>query len=85
MSIEPHDLHHDFPEFSQQISELKVSDRHFAKLLEEYTAADKEIHLIEEQKEAASDEVLEQLKLKRVALKDELYGMLTKAAAAVEA
>ncbi|WP_028293402.1 YdcH family protein [Oceanobacter kriegii] len=81
MSIEPHDLHHDFPEFNEQISELKVSNRHFAKLFEEYTAIDKEVHRIEEQKEAASNDALEQLKLQRVALKDELYSMLSKAAA----
>ncbi|WP_221800132.1 YdcH family protein [Oceanobacter mangrovi] len=80
MSIEPHDLHHDFPEFNDQISELKVNDRHFAKLMEEYNLIDKEVHLIEEQKQAGSDEVLEQLKLNRISLKDQLYCMLKTAA-----
>ena len=81
MTIEAHDLHHEFPELSAQISELKVSNRHFARLFDEYTSVDKEVHLIEEQKEAASDDRTEQLKMRRVALKDELYAMLNEEAA----
>ncbi|MFK4752637.1 MULTISPECIES: YdcH family protein [Oceanospirillaceae] len=81
MSIEAHDLHHDFPELSEQIRDLKMTDRHFAKLFDEYDELDKEVRHIEEQKEAASDERLEQLKVRRVVLKDELYAMLNQAAA----
>ncbi|MGB1091877.1 MAG: YdcH family protein [Oceanobacter sp.] len=76
MKIEAHDLHHDFPEMHEQISTLKTTDRHFSKLFEEYHQLDLEIHKIEEGKEASSDERLETMKLRRVALKDELYGML---------
>ncbi|GGY46342.1 hypothetical protein GCM10011297_18980 [Bacterioplanes sanyensis] len=79
MSIEAHDLHHEFPEMSEQIRELKMNDRHFARLFEEYHEVDKEVRKIEEQAEAASDERLENLKLKRLHLKDDLYNMLKQA------
>jgi uncharacterized protein len=78
MIVEAHDLHHEFPELSNKIRELKMNDRHFAKLFDEYHELDQEVRHIEEEKEAASDERLEELKLRRVALKDELYGMLTR-------
>ena len=77
MIVEAHDLHHEFPELSEQIRELKMNNRHFAKLFDEYHELDHEVRRIEEEKEAASDERLEGLKVRRVALKDELYGMLT--------
>lgn len=77
MTIEAHDLHHEFPEFSEQIRELKMNNRHFAKLFDEYNDLDHEVRRIEEAKEAASDERLEGLKMRRVVLKDELYAMLT--------
>lgn len=80
MSIEKHNLHHEFPEYDQQIHDLKMNDRHFARLFDEYDTLDKEIHRIEEEIEAASDQRLEDLKVQRVRLKDELYGMLQKAA-----
>lgn len=79
MIVEAHDLHHEFPELSEQIRELKMNNRHFAKLFDEYHELDHEVRRIEEEKEAASDERLEGLKVRRVALKDELYGMLTAA------
>lgn len=80
MSIEKHHLHHEFPEYDQQIHDLKMNDRHFARLFEEYDVIDKEVYRIEEEIEAASDQRLEDLKIKRVHLKDELYQMLQKAA-----
>ena len=36
MNVEHHDLHHDFPDMADQIRELKMSDRHFARLFDEY-------------------------------------------------
>ena len=32
MPIEKHDLHHEFPEFHDEIHELKMTDNHFAQL-----------------------------------------------------
>jgi len=81
MTTEKHNLHHEFPEFAEHISELKVSDAHFAKLFAEYHEVDQEINRIEQGIETPSDEYTEEVKLKRVNLKDELYGMLKKQSA----
>lgn len=74
--MEKHDLHHEFPEFDQKIHELKVSDNHFKRLFDDYHEINNEIHRIETGAEATTDETLNQLRLKRVHLKDELYAIL---------
>jgi uncharacterized protein YdcH (DUF465 family) len=76
---EHHDLAHEFPEYKDQIHALKISDPHFARLFDEYEDLDKEIYRIEEQIENTSDTYMEELKMKRVKLKDELYTMLRQA------
>lgn len=76
MTIEHHDLHHEFPDMQAEIRHLKMNDRHFSRLFDEYHDLDREVRKIEELVEAASDERLEELKMRRVHLKDELYGML---------
>jgi len=78
MTIEKHDLHHEFPEFSDQIRDLKMNDSHFAKLFADYHDCDHEINRIEQGIETPSDEYSEQLKLKRLNLKDELFTYLKK-------
>jgi uncharacterized protein YdcH (DUF465 family) len=75
MQIESHSLVHDFPELKERIHHLKMGDRHFARLFEEYDQLDKEIHRIE-QDFTTSDDYLEGLKVRRVHLKDELYRLL---------
>jgi uncharacterized protein YdcH (DUF465 family) len=75
-TVEHHDLHHDFPEMGEQIRSLKMKDRHFARLFDEYHELDREVRKIEEDVEPTSDEHLEQLKMRRVHLKDDLYTML---------
>lgn len=79
MLVEKHDLHHEFPEFHDQIHNLKVSDKHFAKLFAEYHDIDHEIHRIEQGSEVSSDDYLENLKKQRLLLKDQLFAMLQKA------
>ncbi|PCI61532.1 MAG: GTP-binding protein [Gammaproteobacteria bacterium] len=76
MPIEKHDLHHEFPEFSGEIRELKMTDNHFAKLFSNYHDCDREINRIEQGVETPSDEYLNQLKVQRLNLKDELYQYL---------
>ncbi len=80
MPLEHHDLAHEFPEYKEQIHELKMHDHHFARLFSEYEELDKEVFRIEEQIETTADEYLEGLKKKRLQLKDELHAMLQKAA-----
>lgn len=76
MTVEHHDLQHDFPEFHERIHVLKTSNTHFARLFDEYHEVDREVRRIEQEVETPSDVYTEDLKKRRVKLKDELYGML---------
>ena len=76
MSEAKHDLVHELPEFVEQIRALKVSDGHFLRLSDEYHALVKELHLIEAGLETPSDAYTEELKKRRLAVKDELVAML---------
>lgn len=76
MSLEKHDLHHEFPEFKDAIHELKTGNAHFARLFTEYHEVDHEVHRIETGAETPSDDYLEERKKQRLSLKDELYKML---------
>ncbi|WP_417667338.1 YdcH family protein [Roseibium sp.] len=76
MSHVPHELHEEFPDAADALHSLKISDAHFAKLAEEYHVINREIHRIETEIEPASDEALEDLKKKRLSLKDQIAAML---------
>lgn len=76
--IEKHDLHHEFPEFEEEIRQLKMSDGHFARLFKEYHELDHEVRRIEEGVETTSDEYLETKKIARLHRKDELFAMIKK-------
>ncbi len=76
MSHVPHELHEEFPDKADALHTLKTSDAHFARLAEEYHVVNREIHRIESEVEPASDEVLEDLKKKRLHLKDQIAAML---------
>jgi len=73
---EQHDLHHEFPEYHDKIHDLKMKDGHFQRLFKEYDEIAHEMIRIQQQIETPSDEFIESLKIKRLHLKDELYGML---------
>ena len=72
MPLENHSLLNEFPELREQIHTLKTSDKHFARLFNEYDALAHDVHRIESGAEAASDDRLDELKKKRLQLKDEL-------------
>lgn len=76
MPIEHHDLQHGFPEFHDRIHALKISDAHFARLMEEYHRVDREVRRIEQEIDTPSDAYTEDMKKRRVRLKDELYSLL---------
>jgi uncharacterized protein YdcH (DUF465 family) len=73
---EKHDLHHEFPEHRERIHELKIGNSHFAKLFEDYHQVEHEVRRIEEGVENTSDAYLEDLKKRRLSLKDALYSMI---------
>lgn len=74
--MEKHDLLHEFPEMKEKIHELKISDSAFRKLFDEYHEVDHEIHRYESGATATTDEHLNELRLRRVVLKDSLYALL---------
>lgn len=74
--MQKHDLLHEFPNFKDKIHELKVSDSHFRKLFDEYHNVDHEIHKYESGAESTTDSHLNELRLERVHLKDQIYKYL---------
>ena len=73
---EHHRLAEEFPEYKDRIHELKLQNSHFAQLYEQYQEIDDEIYRIEEQIETPSDEYTEDLKKRRLQLKDQLFELL---------
>lgn len=72
-----------FPEYRDLISQLKQTDTRFARLFDEHNELDDKITGLENdtvKSTTAADEI-HVLKQKKLALKDELYTLLKKAAA----
>jgi len=80
MSVEHHDLVHEFPELKERIHDLKLSDSNFRKLFEEYHSLTRSIEKMEDEVTPVSTQIEEEHKIRRVYLKDELYRLLTAAA-----
>lgn len=76
MSLEKHDLHHEFPQYHDAIHALKVGDPNFATQFARYHDLDHEVHRIETGVENTSDAYLEERKKERLKLKDQLYQQL---------
>jgi len=74
--VKNHNLNKEFPEFQEKIQDLRLSNHHFEKLYENYEELDMEIVRLENSTELVSDFYLEDLKKKRIVLKDELFGLL---------
>jgi len=75
---ERHDLPHEFPEHAELIKVLCDVNPIFGAMYKEYDALDKEILEIEQNIEPVSDFYAEDLKKKRVLLKDRLYETLNR-------
>ena len=76
MDLLNHDLAHEFPEHVDKIRELKGSDAHFAKLFTDYDECDYDVKKYELGAAVISEDALEELKKKRLLLKDEIYQTL---------
>lgn len=77
MSHTPHELHDEFPQLADRISQLKQSDRHFARLADEYHSLNRAINRAETNVEPVDDLIEVGMRKKRAALKDEIYRLLT--------
>lgn len=82
MSHTPHELRDEFPDAVDALHQLKTTNAHFATLADRYHDVNREIHRIESEVEAASDDRAEALKKQRLALLDEISVMVSKAVAA---
>ena len=76
MQVEHHELHNDFPNLVDEIQALKTGNPHFARLMDEYNTLTREVERLEEEDIPVDDFTIEDLKKKRIRLKDELYQMI---------
>ena len=76
MTHVPHELAEEFPEFAEKMKSLKQDNAHFARLSDEYHEINREVHRIETNVEPTSDAYHEDLRKKRMKLKDEIFHML---------
>ncbi len=73
---ENHDIFHEFPEFKDRIEGLAEKNPDFCELMGEHDVLDKEIRDLEIANQPVADEYMEDLKKKRIALKDQLYDLI---------
>lgn len=81
MTHTPHELAEEFPEHVERIHALKSENAHFARLMEEYHEINRAVHRAETNVEPTEELHEVEMRKKRMALKDELYRMLTAEAA----
>lgn len=62
------------------IAELRQKDSHFAVIFDEHTQLDQQINRLEKDsiKQASCDEEIEQMKRRKLQLKDEIYKIIEK-------
>ncbi len=71
-----HSLYDDFPEYHDRINQLKLENEEFARMATEYHKIDHSVRGLESRDVPTTDQHFEELKIRRVHLKDELYRML---------
>ncbi|MDD2846450.1 MAG: YdcH family protein [Rhodoferax sp.] len=69
-----------FPEYREQITQLRISDLNFVRLFEKHNALDQKIRHMEAHLEPSTHEEIEQLKKEKLMTKDALYNILKNAA-----
>ncbi|MFT7252724.1 MAG: hypothetical protein ACI81Q_000128 [Paracoccaceae bacterium] len=79
MTHTPHELASEFLDQLDKISDLKQSDGHFSRLVEEYHEVNRTIHRAETRVEPMDDLRETELRKKRVHLKDEIAQALANA------
>ena len=76
MSNTPHTLSEEFPFEMEKLHALKVSNAHFAKILEDYDAVNDKVHRAETNVEPLEHFAEVDLRKQRAHLKDEIAYML---------
>ena len=75
MRVEHHDLDHEFPKLHDAMQELTAHNDRFRAMFMEYHRLTDEIERLEEADVPVSDFTIEEMKKKRVLLKDQIYHM----------
>jgi hypothetical protein len=75
MHVEHHDLDHEFPKLHDVMQDLTSHDDRFRSLFIEYHSLTDEIERLEEADLPVGDFTIEEMKKKRVHLKDQIYHM----------
>ncbi len=76
MSNTPHTLQEEFPHQIDKLHDLKVSNAHFAKLLEDYDVINDKVHRAETRVDPVDELVENQWRKERSHIKDEIARML---------
>ena len=76
MSNTPHELAEEFPDKADRIHLLKVADTHFRKLFDEYHEVNRAVHRAETLVEPMEDLAEQELRKRRMVLKDEIARMI---------
>jgi uncharacterized protein YdcH (DUF465 family) len=79
MSNTPHTLADEFPGQMDTIHKLKVEDRHFARLLEEYDEVNDQVHRAETKVEPVDQLAEVELRKRRLMIKDAIAEALARA------
>lgn len=77
MSHTPHELAEEFPEAVEQIHNLKQSNAHFSKLVDEYHEVNRDVHRAETNVEPTDDLHQNEMRKQRLSLKDQIWKMLS--------
>lgn len=76
----PHAIHEEFPKEAELIHQLKLSNAHFARLLEEYDHVNDQVHGAETGVTPISPDAETDLRKQRSHLKDEIARMMRESA-----
>ena len=77
MSHVPHELAEEFPNDIDRMHALKAENAHFARLFDDYHELNRAIHRAETNVEPTDDFHMTQMRKQRMAMKDEIAGMLS--------
>lgn len=79
MTHVPHQLHQEFPDQAKIISRLQAENQHFARLCEDYDKINRDIHRAETNIQPTEELAEQEMRKKRLTLKDEIWHMLKEA------
>jgi uncharacterized protein YdcH (DUF465 family) len=79
MSNTPHELAEEFPDATERLHALKLSDGHFARLAEDYHAINRAVHRAETGVEPVDGLRETEMRKERARLKDEIARILASA------